>query len=112
MFFLYIVLKICLTKGCIKNNCVSKANGKLSTTFCNQNGTKLIKKLLNDPPYIPTPIIPLYKIVAKKLIKGHIIHTVVHIIAVSTITGWCSLGFIALSPHFTDSGLPINISQV
>ena len=55
-------------------------------------------------------ITPVYNIVAKKLINGHIMHTVVHIIAVSTIIGLYSFGLTAFNANLTDNGLPINIS--
>jgi len=69
-----------LTKGCMKNNCVKNANGKLNTIFC-------IHCARNST------VIPLYKIVATKVIIGHINATVAHMIAVVITYGLASLGF-------------------
>ena len=49
--------------------------------------------------------------VAKKLIKGHIIQTVEQIIAVSTKTGLYSLGETVFKANLLDKGPPTNTSD-
>ena len=98
----------------MKNNCPNKANGKLHTKVCKKLGIKYKKNFPIVKPVswkISPGNIPLYSIVAKKLIQGHIIQTVAHITAVSTIIGLYSRGGIAFIANFNDKGLPIKISD-